>query len=109
MLQDKLLRIAFTNVVKRGTLEVVTSRGRVLKFGDRGPPQVTIRFADAGAGWALCLDPELKLGELYMDRRLVIEHGTLFDFLQLVLQDSRGEFDAAPLRSLRAVPGSLNS
>jgi cyclopropane-fatty-acyl-phospholipid synthase len=101
MLQDKLLRIAFTNVVKRGTLEVVTSRGRVLKFGDRGPPQVTIRFADAGAGWALCLDPELKLGELYMDRRLLIERGTFLDFLQLVLQDSRGEFEAAPLRSLR--------
>ena len=101
MLQDKLLRVAFTNVVKRGTLEVVTSRGRVLKIGDSGPPQVTIRFADAGAGWALCLDPELKLGELYMNRRLLIERGTFLDFLQLVLQDSRGEFDAAPLRSLR--------
>src|SRR5918994_1282971 len=46
-------------------------------------------------------DPELKLGELCMDRRLVVEHGTLFDFLQLVLQDNRGEFDAAPLRRLR--------
>jgi cyclopropane-fatty-acyl-phospholipid synthase len=87
--------------VKRGTLEVVTSRGEVLKFGDSGLPQVTIRFADAGAGWALCLDPELKLGELYMNRRLLIERGTFLDFLQLVLQDSRGEFEAAPLRGLR--------
>jgi cyclopropane-fatty-acyl-phospholipid synthase len=96
MREDKLLRIAFAPLVKRGTLEVVTSRGKVLTIGDLGSPQVTIRFTDAGAVWALCLDPELKLGELYMDRRLVIEHGTLFDFLQLVLQDSRGEFEAAP-------------
>jgi cyclopropane-fatty-acyl-phospholipid synthase len=101
MREDKLLRIAFAPFVKRGTLTVETSRGQVLTIGDRGSPQVTIRFADAGAVWALCLDPELKLGELYMDRRLVVEHGTLFDFLQLVLHDSRGELDAAPLRSLR--------
>ena len=101
MREDKLLRFAFSPLVKRGTLEVVTSRGQVFDVGDYGSPQVTIRFADAGAVWALCLDPELKLGELYMDGRLVVEHGTLFDFLQLVLQDSRGEFDGAPLRSLR--------
>jgi cyclopropane-fatty-acyl-phospholipid synthase len=101
MRASQLLRTAFTDIVKRGTLEVVTSRGRVFKVGNRGQPRVAIRFADAGAEWALCLDPELKLGELYMDGRLLIEHGTFFDFLQLVLQDSRGEFEGAPLRSLR--------
>ena len=101
MLASQLLRTAFTDIVKRDTLEVVTSRGRVFKVGDRGQPRVTIRFADAAAEWALCLDPELKLGELYMDGRLLIEHGTFFDFLQLVLQDSRGELEGAPLRSLR--------
>ena len=37
----------------------------------------------------------------FTDGRLRIEHGTFFDFLQLVLQDSRGEFEGAPLRSLR--------
>ena len=31
-----------------------------------------------------------------MDGRLRIEHGTFFDFLQLVLQDSRGEFEGRP-------------
>jgi cyclopropane-fatty-acyl-phospholipid synthase len=101
MREDKLLQIAFGHLVKRGTLKIVTSPGQVLTIGDHGSPQVTIRFADAGAVWALCLDPELKLGELYMEQRLVVEHGSLFDFLQLVLQDSRGEFDTAPLRGLR--------
>ena len=70
MRASQLLRTAFTDIVKRGTLEVVTSRGRVFKVGNRGQPRVAIRFADAGAEWALCLDPELKLGELYMDGRL---------------------------------------
>ena len=70
MRASQLLRTAFTHIVKRGTLEVVTSRGRVFKVENRGQPRVAIRFADAGAEWALCLDPELKLGELYMDGRL---------------------------------------
>ena len=55
MREDKLLRIAFAHLVKRGTLEVVTSRGQVLTIGDYGSPQVRIRFADAGAVWAFVL------------------------------------------------------
>ena len=48
-------RTAFTGIVKRGTLEVVTSRGHVFKVGDGRQPWVAIRFADAAAEWALCL------------------------------------------------------
>src|SRR5215213_11317607 len=88
MLTQRILRSAFSKIVKRGVLEVVTSRGSVFKVGDGTAPRIAVRFADPGAEIALCLDPELKLGELYMDRRLVIERGTLFEFLQLVLQDS---------------------
>ena len=60
MLASQLLRTAFTGIVKRGTLEVVTSRGHVFKVGDGRQPWVAIRFADAAAEWALCLDPELQ-------------------------------------------------
>jgi cyclopropane-fatty-acyl-phospholipid synthase len=105
MLVDQLLRTAFTSLVKRGSLEVVTSKGRVFKVGDGTAPQVAVRFTDAKAERALVLDPELRLGELYMDGRLLIEHGTIFDFLQLVLQDSHGELDSAPLQSIRQMLG----
>jgi len=109
MLTERILRSAFLKIVKRGVLEVVTSRGSVFKVGDGTAPRIAVRFADPGAEIALCLDPELKLGELYMDRRLVIERGTLFEFLQLVLQDSRGEFGAAPLHFLRRVLAAARS
>lgn len=103
MLTEQLLKQAFTAMVRHGALKMVTSRGTVFRFGDGGAPQVAIRFADAGAEWALCLDPELKLGQLYTDERLLIEHGSLFDFLTLVLQADHGELNTAPLASLRRV------
>lgn len=101
MIAAHILRTAFRALVSRGTLEVVPSRGRTFKVGDGSWPQVRIRFADAAAEWALCLDPELQLGELYMEGRLLVEHGSFYDFLQLVLQDSHGELDAAPFHGLR--------
>ena len=92
---------SFRGLVKRGTLEVVTSDGRIFKVGDGATPKVGIRFCDAGAEWALCLDPELKLGELYIDGRLLVERGSFYEFLQLVLQDSHGELDAVSFQWLR--------
>ena len=73
-----------------GPLKMITAGGREFTFGDGGEPRVTFRFTDAAAQLALCLHPELKLGELFVDGRLVIERGTIFDLLQLILQDNHG-------------------
>jgi cyclopropane-fatty-acyl-phospholipid synthase len=104
MLIRQLLETAFTRIVRRGTLEVFPA-GSSISFtvGDGGSPRVTIRFADKAAEGALILDPELRLGELYMDERIVFERGTLFDFLQLVLQDTGGQLDDAPFRRVRRI------
>ena len=105
MLVDQLLKTAFSSLVRRGSLEVVTAKGKVFKVGDGTAPQVAVRFTDAAAERALVLDPELRLGELYMDGRFLVEHGTIFDFFQLVLQDSHGELDSAPLQRIRQMLG----
>ena len=84
-----LLELAFKFAVRRGTLKVVRANGEVLTFGDGAGRPVTVRFKDAGAELELGLDPELKMGELYMDERLVVEEGELFDFVFLLLQDMR--------------------
>ncbi|HZH52454.1 MAG TPA: cyclopropane-fatty-acyl-phospholipid synthase family protein [Microvirga sp.] len=103
MLSEKLLATAFTRAVKRGTLEMTTAGGERATFGDGGEPQVAIRFTDAAAQMALCLHPELKLGELFMEGRLVIERGSIYDLLQLLLQDTRGELDELPFHRLRKI------
>jgi len=103
MLSEKLLATAFKRAVQRGTLEMTTAGGQRMTFGNGQHPRVSIRFTDAAAQMALCLHPELKLGELFMDGRLVIEQGTIYDFLQLVLQDTHGELDELPLHRLRKI------
>ncbi len=103
MLSEKILAIAFARAVKRGTLRVSTAKGQRLTFGDGTLPKVTIRFTDSAAQAALCLHPELKLGELFMEGRLIIEEGTILDFLQLVLQDTHGELDELPFHRLRRI------
>jgi len=84
---EKLLVAVFSRCVARGALTVVTARGKKLMFGDGTGDEVRIRFADAAAERALVLNPELYAGELFMDGRLVVEQGTIFDFLALVLRD----------------------
>jgi cyclopropane-fatty-acyl-phospholipid synthase len=103
---DRVLQFAFARFVRRGSLEVITAGENRLTFGDGTGPKVRIRFADRGAERALVLDPELKLGELFTDGRFVLEEGTIYDFFQLVMQDSGGDRSRLPVqvtRRLRAI------
>jgi cyclopropane-fatty-acyl-phospholipid synthase len=103
MLSEKLLSLAFTRAVKHGTLEMTAAGGERFTFGDGTEPCVSIRFTDAAAQMALCLHPELKLGELFTDGRLVIEKGSILELLQLLLQDTHGQLDELPLKRLRKI------
>ncbi len=71
--------------VEIGTLEVIDAAGRHHRFAGREPgPEVTVRLADRALERRLLWDPDLALGEGYMDGRLVIERGSLYDLLDLV-------------------------
>src|SRR5690242_21636673 len=69
-----MLDILLSKYIRRGRLAVRYPNGKTKIYGE-GKPAVAIAIADAGALFALGLDPDLKLGELYMDGRLVIEQG----------------------------------
>ncbi len=80
----------FGHVVRRGALEVTLASGRRMRFGDGAGDTVAIRLADRRAELALALDPYLQVGELFMDGRLIVERGTIYDFLHLVLDNLHG-------------------
>ena len=72
-------------VIKRGELIIIDATGRSYSCGDaRRGPTVTIRVHDRGLHTSLALDPRLRLGEAYMDGRLTVEGGTIYDYLDLV-------------------------
>ncbi|MBX6426921.1 MAG: class I SAM-dependent methyltransferase [Variibacter sp.] len=82
---DRLLRMALQTAVRRGTLHVTTARGARFTVGDGANPTVAVRFTTPAAERAILLDPELKLGETYMDGTFVVEQGSIADLLALVL------------------------
>lgn len=97
---ERLLSKVFSQLVQRGSLTVVTARGREWTFGDGTGEEVRVRFLDPAAQRALVLNPELRLGELFMDGRIIVERGTIYDFLKVLLQDAKAEQRSLPARVL---------
>jgi len=99
---DRLLRFLLETFIRRGTFRVTTSRGTTFTFGDGTGKPVAVRFASRAAEWGILLDPELKLGEAYMNGTFVVEEGTMADVLAICLgQKSEVPHWARPQLMLR--------
>jgi cyclopropane-fatty-acyl-phospholipid synthase len=48
---------------------------------------VAVRFTSYRWQWAVLLDSELRLGEAYMEGGLVIDRGSLAEFLDIVARN----------------------
>ena len=86
---DRLLFIFLRRFIRHGSFTITTARGRTCAFGDGTGLPIAIRFTSAAAQRAVLLDPELKLGEAYMDGTLVVERGSIADVLALLLCQER--------------------
>ena len=67
---DRLLRVALRRFIRAGTFGSRRRAGPSFTFGDGTGPPVAIRFTTHAAERGVLLDPELKLGEAYMDGTL---------------------------------------
>ena len=97
---DRLVRMALAHV-ERGNLQVTTARGATLSFGDGTGTPIAVRFVTSAAQRAVVLDPDLKLGEAYMDGAFVVERGSIGDFVDLVLDKKAWPAWTAPIFALR--------
>jgi cyclopropane-fatty-acyl-phospholipid synthase len=70
-------------LVRKGRLEVEDADGAIETFGDGEGPLVGVKILDRAAEKRLILNPALSLGELYMDGRLVVTKGDLYELLDL--------------------------
>lgn len=82
------LKRIFDVVVKTGNLQVIDSNGHHHEFGDHKGPSVVVRFSDRRLERSLAFNPQLALGEAYMQGRLVVETGKIYDFLDLMLRNA---------------------
>ena len=88
-LADRALDAALVRIVTMGRLSVTTAKDKRLSYGDGSGPAVSVRFTDSLAQWAFLSDADMKLGELFMDGRFVVEEGSIYDFISLLLREAQ--------------------
>ena len=82
-LVDKLL--------KKGSITLIVPGRPPATYGPGGGKHLTVRFTDRKVAFDILKNPRLGMGEAYMDGRVVIEDGTILDFLELVVGSNRWE------------------
>ncbi len=80
----RILRHFLATVIRHGTLDVTLASGASFRVGDGSGEAVAIRFRDRAAERLLVLHPELALGELVTEGRLIVDGGTVYDLVALV-------------------------
>lgn len=83
-------------IVSKGSLKLITESGDTHMFGDGSEETIVVRITDEQAERLIVQDPALKLGEMYMDGRFIVEEGDIFDVLSLFRRN--GVNKAATLR-----------
>jgi cyclopropane-fatty-acyl-phospholipid synthase len=78
---DRLLRTLLRQFIRRGSVAFTTADGTKFSCGDGSEDSVAVRFLTRKAQRRLLINPELTLGELFMDGELVVEHGSIADLL----------------------------
>jgi cyclopropane-fatty-acyl-phospholipid synthase len=98
---DRLLRWALQTFVRRGQFQLTTARGATFTAGDGTGKPVAVRFTTAQTERRVLLDPELRLGEAYMNGTFVVEQGSIVDALGVLLGQANPPRWARPQWLLR--------
>ncbi len=83
-----LIEQVLKRLIKSGDLLVTDHKGHGMRFGDGTGRAVHIHFKTAKAERAIALDPDLYLGECYMNGSLAMKAGTIYDFLALAMANT---------------------
>ena len=81
------LRYILDRLITTGDLNLIDADDRNYGFGDHSGPPVVARIAEKWTEIRLALNPMLAIGEAYMDGRLIIEQGTIYDLLEIILKN----------------------
>jgi len=79
-----LLSAMLRHIVRRGTLRVYDASGTLHVFSGEPGRTVTMRMHDGTVPRELLLNGRLKLGECFMDGRLTVEDGSIYDLLDFL-------------------------
>jgi len=84
---DRWLRAVCHRLIRTGTVQVTTAAGSSFSCGDGTGTPVAIRSASRAAEWRILLDPEFRLGEAYMDGSIIVDQGSIAEFLDIAVKN----------------------
>jgi len=79
-----MLQSVVGRFIRVGDLTLIDPKGRKRRFGDGSGPEVVVRLNGALTPLVLAMNPALKVGECYMDGRLEVLSGDIYDFCELI-------------------------
>jgi cyclopropane-fatty-acyl-phospholipid synthase len=82
-----LFGILLRRVIRMGSIRLIDADGREQVFGNGEEPRCTLRLHDKSLGTTLAFRPGLSIGEAFMNGRLTIEEGDLFDLLEILARN----------------------
>ncbi len=84
------------NLFKKGGFVLIDANSKKYIIGspDKSKP-LTVKLLNKNLHYKLLINPDLYFGEAYMDGSLVIENGSISEFLELAFQNiGRGEINS---------------
>jgi len=97
---ERLLLRVLSRVVRRGSLTVILASGSRITLGDGTGVPLTMRFTSASWQRQVALDPEMKLGEAFMEGGLVIDQGDIADVLAVLMSQVGLMVPSLPAKAL---------
>jgi len=82
---DRLLRYFLQQFIHRGAITFTAANGEKFTCGDGTGPHVFARFLTADAERRVLRNPELALGEIYMEGSFIVENGSIADALAILM------------------------
>src|SRR5439155_17465705 len=89
-----LLASVLARFIAVGRLSVIDAAGERHVFEGAPGPSATIRLHDRSLHWKLLLRPRLFVPEAYMEGRLTIEEGSLYDFIEILVSNDAAQAGA---------------
>jgi cyclopropane-fatty-acyl-phospholipid synthase len=82
-LLDRLLK----KTIRHGSLTVIDPKGYPTAYGDGSAPHIAVRIHTTQAALKILFDPQMAVGEAYMEGTLTVETGTIYDVVDLVFRN----------------------
>lgn len=88
-------------MIHKGHIQIILTNGKTLHFGNLEEPAQIIEFRDYFLPLKIMMNSIMALGEAYMDERLVIQKGTLYQFMEILAFNYARTTPALPERLIK--------